>query len=124
MEQIIIIIHVLVSVSIIGLVLVQHGKGADVGATFGGGSSNTMFGSQGAMPFLMKITCVLAAIFFANSLALSYLVSHRSTSGMRGLSAQVQSTSVKTQPTQKQQPQIVFPSMNKASQESDASKKK
>lgn len=123
MEQIIIIIHVLVSVCIIGLVLVQHGKGADVGATFGGGSSNTMFGSQGAMPFLMKVTCVLAAIFFANSLTLSYLVSHRSTSSMRVLNTQVQPAATQTKSAPKQQPQVVFPTVKKASQNSGASKK-
>lgn len=71
MEQLIIIIQVLVSVVIVALVLVQHGKGAEVGASFGGGSSNTMFGSQGAMPFLMKVTTVLAIIFFASNLFLA-----------------------------------------------------
>lgn len=73
MEQVILILHVLVAVAIISLVLMQHGRGADVGASFGSGSSNTMFGSVGALPFLMKITAVCAAVFFATSLSLSYL---------------------------------------------------
>lgn len=77
MQALILIIHVLVSVAIIILVLLQHGKGADAGAAFGSGASNTMFGSAGSMSFFMKITAVLAAIFFATSLALSYLASHQ-----------------------------------------------
>lgn len=67
-------LHVLVCVSLIALVLLQQGKGADVGAAFGSGSSNTMFGSAGSTPFLVKVTGLLAAVFFATSLALSYLV--------------------------------------------------
>ncbi len=77
MQQLILILHVLVSVSLIGLVLIQHGKGADVGATFGSGASNTMFGSAGSTPFLVKVTGTLAAIFFMTSLGLSYMVSKR-----------------------------------------------
>ena len=73
MQQLILIIHVLVAVCLVVLVLLQHGKGADVGAAFGSGASNTMFGSVGATSFLMKITGVLAAIFFATSLIQSYL---------------------------------------------------
>lgn len=65
-------LHVLAAIAIIILVLLQHGKGADIGATFGSGASNTMFGSVGSMPFFVKITGLLAAIFFATSLALSY----------------------------------------------------
>lgn len=75
MQQLILILHVLVAVSIVALVLVQHGKGADAGAAFGSGSANTMFGSAGHMPFLMKLTGFLAAIFFVTSLSLSYLSS-------------------------------------------------
>lgn len=79
MQQMIVMIHVLVAIAIIVLVLLQHGKGADIGATFGSGSSNTMFGSVGSMPFFVKLTGVLAAVFFASSLALSYFsMPHRS----------------------------------------------
>jgi preprotein translocase subunit SecG len=73
MQALILVIHVLVAISLIALVLLQHGKGADVGAAFGSGASNTMFGSTGSLPFLIKLTAILAAIFFATSLALSYL---------------------------------------------------
>jgi preprotein translocase subunit SecG len=75
MQQIILIIHVLVSIGLIALVLLQHGKGADVGAAFGSGASNTMFGSAGSTPFLVKVTGILAGIFFLTSLSLTYLVS-------------------------------------------------
>lgn len=77
MQPIILVIHVLVAVCLVTLVLLQHGKGADAGAAFGSGASNTMFGSVGATPFLMKITIILAAIFFATSIGLSYLVSRQ-----------------------------------------------
>lgn len=60
---------------LIGLVLIQHGKGADIGAAFGSGASNTLFGSQGTGGFLFKLTGGLALTFFATSLLLSYLVS-------------------------------------------------
>lgn len=63
------------AVVLIGLVLIQHGKGADIGAAFGSGASNTLFGSQGTGGFLFKLTGGLAITFFATSLLLSYLVS-------------------------------------------------
>ena len=71
------IVQIIVALSIIGLVLIQHGKGADAGAAFGGGSSGTVFGSRGSSNFLSRSTGVLAAVFFANSLALAWLVAHR-----------------------------------------------
>ncbi|MGQ3888345.1 preprotein translocase subunit SecG [Legionella sp. CNM-1927-20] len=75
MYQLILMIHVLVAIALIGLVLIQHGKGADIGAAFGSGASNTVFGSQGTGSFLFKLTGGLALIFFITSLTLSYLVS-------------------------------------------------
>lgn len=75
MQSLILILHVLVAIAIVALVLMQHGRGADVGASFGSGSSNTMFGSAGALPFLMKVTVVCAALFFLTSISLSYLAS-------------------------------------------------
>ena len=74
MLQFILIIHVLLAVSVIALVLMQHGKGADIGASFGSGASQTVFGSQGATSFLMKLTGLLAALFFTTSIALTYMV--------------------------------------------------
>lgn len=77
MEQIILVIHVLLAAGLIGLVLIQHGKGADMGAAFGSGASGTVFGSQGAGSFLTRTTGVIAALFFATSLTLAYMSGHR-----------------------------------------------
>lgn len=73
MYQAIIVIHVLVALSIIGLVLLQQGKGADAGAGFGGGASNTLFGARGSASFLTRTTAILAAMFFTTTLFLAYL---------------------------------------------------
>jgi preprotein translocase subunit SecG len=67
------VLQVLVAVALIGLILVQHGKGADAGAAFGSGSSSTVFGSSGATSFLTKVTTGLAVVFLGNSLLLAYL---------------------------------------------------
>ncbi len=67
------VLQVLVAVALIGIILVQHGKGADAGAAFGSGSSSTVFGSQGSGNFMTKVTTVLAVIFLCNSLFLAYL---------------------------------------------------
>jgi len=67
------IAHVLIAVSIIGLVMLQKGKGADAGAGFGAGASGTVFGARGSANFLSRSTGVLAALFFASSLGLAYL---------------------------------------------------
>jgi len=75
MQQLILVLHVLVAVCLVSLVLLQHGKGADMGAAFGSGASNTMFGSAGSTPFLMKVTAILATAFFVTSLSLGYLAS-------------------------------------------------
>lgn len=71
---ILLIVQVLVSIALIGLILIQHGKGADAGAAFGSGASGTVFGAQGAANFLSRATAGLATVFFAVSLALAYLV--------------------------------------------------
>lgn len=72
LHEIIVIVHVLLCVSLIGLILIQHGKGADAGAAFGGGASGTVFGSQGATSFLSRTTGILATMFFITSLSLAY----------------------------------------------------
>ncbi|KTD19727.1 preprotein translocase subunit SecG [Legionella londiniensis] len=74
MYQLVLMIHVFIAIAIIGLVLIQHGKGADIGAAFGSGASNTVFGSQGSGGFLFKLTGGLALAFFITSLLLSYMV--------------------------------------------------
>ena len=71
--NVIIIVHVLVALAIIGLVLLQHGKGADMGSGFGGGASSSLFGATGSANFLSRATAVLATIFFVLSLVLAYL---------------------------------------------------
>jgi preprotein translocase subunit SecG len=78
METIVMVVHVLLSVGLIGLVLIQHGKGADMGAAFGSGASATVFGARGSASFLTKLTTWLAVAFFVTSLALFYLASQRS----------------------------------------------
>ncbi len=75
--SILVAIDVLLAIGIIGLILIQHGKGADVGAAFGSGASGTVFGSQGSASFLTRLTAILATLFFINSLALAYLASNR-----------------------------------------------
>lgn len=72
MQQLILILHVLIAISLIVLVLIQQGKGAQVGAAFGAGASQTLFGSRGSTSFLVKVTTFLAAIFFITSLVLGY----------------------------------------------------
>jgi preprotein translocase subunit SecG len=77
MSTILIILHVVVCIALIMIVLLQTGKGADMGAAFGGGGSQTLFGSTGASTFLSKATTGAAIIFMLTSLALAYLSSHR-----------------------------------------------
>ncbi len=72
MQQVILIMHVLACLAIIGLVLLQQGKGADIGAAFGSGASNTVFGSEGSSAFLLKLTTAVVLVFFATSLTLTY----------------------------------------------------
>ncbi|MFZ9035208.1 MAG: preprotein translocase subunit SecG [Francisellaceae bacterium] len=69
-------LHIIVAVLIIGLVLLQQGKGATMGASFGSGASQTVFGSRGAAPFLFKLTAFLVAVFFVTSVSLSYIGKH------------------------------------------------
>jgi preprotein translocase subunit SecG len=76
-ENLIWLVHVLAAAGVIGFVLIQHGKGADVGAAFGSGSAGSLFGSSGSANFLSRSTAVLAAVFFVTSLGLSLLSSSR-----------------------------------------------
>ncbi|MBP9721787.1 MAG: preprotein translocase subunit SecG [Gammaproteobacteria bacterium] len=72
--QLVLVVHTLVALAIIVLVFLQHGKGADIGATFGGGASNTVFGSQGSGGVLYKATCVLAFCFCVTSISLTAIL--------------------------------------------------
>ena len=77
MEQIILTVHLLVALAIIGLIMLQQGKGADVGAAFGSGSSSTMFGSAGSTSFLTRATAWLAIGFFVIAFALAYIAKEK-----------------------------------------------
>ncbi len=77
MTTVLIVIHVIVCIALILIVLLQTGKGADMGAAFGGGSSQTLFGSTGASTFLTKATTVAAIVFMVTSLSIAYLSSNR-----------------------------------------------
>ena len=77
METVLLIFHVLVGVGVVGLVLLQHGKGADMGAAFGSGSSGSLFGASGSANFLSRFTAVLATVFFLTSLGLTYLATNK-----------------------------------------------
>jgi preprotein translocase subunit SecG len=103
-HTIVVVIQVLAALTIIGLVLLQHGKGADMGAAFGSGASGSLFGATGSSNFLSKSTGIAAAIFFAATRGLAYLGTNRSTSSssvtdaMSAPAAKVPSTSAATTP--------------------------
>jgi len=75
-ETLVWVVHVLTAVVLIGLVLMQHGKGADMGAAFGTGSAGSLFGSSGSANFLSRSTAVAATVFFITSLSLTYIYAH------------------------------------------------
>jgi preprotein translocase subunit SecG len=79
-EYIVWTLHILTAAVLIGLVLMQHGKGADMGAAFGTGSAGSLFGSAGSANFLSRSTAVAAAIFFATSMWLTYTYGHHTQS--------------------------------------------
>ncbi len=80
MQTILLLIHVVIAIALVALILLQHGKGADAGAAFGSGASQTVFGSQGSGSFLTRTTAVLATVFFVTSLILAYLSVGQATS--------------------------------------------
>ena len=82
MSTFLVIIHTIVSIALILIILLQTGKGADMGAAFGGGSSQTLFGSTGSSTFLGKLTTVAAVVFMLTSLGLAYFSGHRITSSI------------------------------------------
>ena len=77
METLVWVVHVIAAATLIGLVLVQHGKGADMGAAFGTGSAGGLFGSSGSANFLSRSTAVAATMFFVTSMSLTYLYSNQ-----------------------------------------------
>ena len=103
MEILILVIHVATALAIIGLVLLQHGKGADMGAAFGSGSAGGVFGSAGSANFLSRTTAVLAAIFFVSSIGLTVV------SGKKGDNRGVMTQPVEQAPSQSLPSQIPTP---------------
>ena len=80
-NSILLIAQVILSICLIGLVLMQHGKGADAGAAFGSGASSTVFGARGSGNFLSKATTIIAALFFIVCMSLAYIASHHDATG-------------------------------------------
>ena len=72
-----IVLHILIAIALVGLVLIQRGRGADIGAAFGSGASQTVFGARGSASFLTRATATLATLFFISSLALAYFYSQK-----------------------------------------------
>ncbi len=92
--SVILVAHILVGLGICGLVLMQHGKGADMGAAFGSGASGSLFGATGSANFLSRTTAILAAIFFVTSLALAYIASNKPKTSCSVMGNAVQSQSL------------------------------
>jgi preprotein translocase subunit SecG len=78
LETAVIVVHVIVSLGLIGLVMLQQGKGAEAGASFGGGASQTVFGSQGSGTFMTRMTKYLAIVFFITSISLAVIAKQKS----------------------------------------------
>lgn len=77
MQTILVVFHLFLAIGLIGLILIQHGKGADMGAAFGSGASGTVFGSKGSASFLTRLTAGLATLFFITSMVMAYFASQR-----------------------------------------------
>src|SRR4051812_21907499 len=116
-----IVVHVLIAMAIIGLVLLQHGKGADMGSGFGGGASGSLFGAPGPANFFSRTAAVLAAVFFASSLGLAYLATTKPREGGsvvdRPPAAQPKAESPKPEP-KNEKPQRAEPSAPAPAQKS------
>ncbi len=101
METVILIVHVLVALGLVGLIMLQQGKGAETGASFGSGASQTVFGSQGSGNFLSRTTAILAAVFFVTSVTLAMLAKDKadalSTGGILGIPDAAQEVSAPAQ---------------------------
>lgn len=116
METILLIIHVILSITVIGLVLIQHGKGAEAGAAFGSGASATVFGARGAGSFLTKLTTLFVALFFITSIGLFILAAQRSSDNI-GSVVDVPPTQMETESPQNPSEQ---PTIEEKSEETDS----
>jgi preprotein translocase subunit SecG len=105
MMNVVIGAHVLIAVAIVGLVLLQHGKGADMGSGFGGGSSSSLFGATGSANFLSRATAVLATLFFLSSLGLAYLATTKPRGGGGVLDAVKKEMTVPAKPAAEKAPE-------------------
>jgi preprotein translocase subunit SecG len=111
MEIFLLAIHVIAAAAILVLVLLQHGKGADMGAAFGTGSAGSVFGAAGSANFLSRATGIAATVFFATSVALTYVGAHRTTAGggvMQGVTGEPAKTE-QTAPATPAQPKSDIP---------------
>jgi len=98
LETLVVVVHVVIAVALVGLVLIQQGKGADAGAAFGGGASQTVFGSQGSGSFLTRITTLMAIVFFVTSFSLAVFAKQRAeVAGEAGIPVVQESRSDQTQ---------------------------
>ena len=104
----VLVIHVMVAVAIVVLVLLQHGKGADMGAAFGSGSAGSLFGASGAANFLSRATAVCAAIFFVTCLGLTYFHAPKAATGVMG-GGVMQDAPAKTEPAKTDVPANTVP---------------
>ena len=77
MQTLLTVFHLFLAIGLVGLVLIQHGKGADAGAAFGSGASSTVFGARGSASFLTRTTAALAALFYVTSMVLAYFASQK-----------------------------------------------
>ncbi|MEE4241814.1 MAG: preprotein translocase subunit SecG [Desulfopila sp.] len=118
MDTLITIVHVLVCLLLIGIVLLQHGKGADIGASFGG-SSQSLFGSEGPVPMLNKITTAVAVIFMITSVALAYISANRSTGSV--MSELVQEQAVQSEQKAEDSKEIPMPAVQQGTKNGDSS---
>lgn len=129
LQQIILIFHILFCIALICLILVQQGKGATMGASFGSGASQTVFGSQGSGVFLVKLTGGLAILFFVTSISLSYLATKEMKAAQQGhlVNATQQSDQAKktitVKPSAKQQATKTTGATAASQQETASSKK-
>src|SRR6185436_4769092 len=113
--QFLIVVHVLVALGIIGLVLIQHGKGADMGSGFGGGASSSLFGATGSANFFSRATAALATVFFILSLALAYLATQKPKEGGGVMDRTPKSTEKKAPDAEKKEaPAPVEPAKDKS----------
>ncbi|RSB57757.1 preprotein translocase subunit SecG [Acinetobacter soli] len=98
MHTFVLVVHIILAVMIIGLVLIQHGKGADAGASFGGGGAATVFGASGSGNFLTRVTAILTALFFVTSLSLAVFAKKQTTDAYSLKSVQTTSSVPATTP--------------------------